>query len=166
MREIPQPMVAAVNGVAAGIGCSFALACDYVVTARSASFLLAFRNVALVPDGGASILVSARAGLGRGLEMALLAEKVAADDAAAWNLVNEVVDDEQLAGRACEIAARLAAGPPEAQAAIKKLLNAAVLDRLGDQLDREAAAQTERSESEEVVEAFAAFREKRSAVYG
>ena len=96
MREMPQPIVGAVNGVAAGIGCSFALACDYIVAARSASFLLAFVNVALVPDGGASVMVPARAGLTRGLEMALLGQKVPADDALAWNLVNEVAEDEQL----------------------------------------------------------------------
>src|SRR4051812_1848002 len=91
LRELPQPVVAAVNGIAAGIGCSFALACDHVVAARSAAFLLAFVNVALVPDGGASVLVSARAGLGRGLQLSLLGEKLPADEALSWNLINEVV---------------------------------------------------------------------------
>src|SRR4051812_4313249 len=123
LREMPQPVIAAVNGIAAGIGCSFALACDHIVSARSAAYLLAFVNVALVPDGGWSVLVPARAGLTRGLQMALLGEKVPAEQALAWNLVNEVVDDEQVLGRALEVAGKLAAGPPEALAAVKALLN-------------------------------------------
>lgn len=166
MREMPQPIVGAVNGVAAGIGCSFALACDYIVAARSASFLLAFVNVALVPDGGASVMVPARAGLTRGLEMALLGQKVPADDALAWNLVNEVAEDEQLMGRAGELAARFAAGPPEAHAAIKALFNAPHLETLRTQLQREADAQRVRSDSDEVVEAMSAFLQKRPAEFG
>jgi 2-(1,2-epoxy-1,2-dihydrophenyl)acetyl-CoA isomerase len=165
MREMPQPIVAAVNGVAAGIGCSFALACDHVIAARSASFLLAFVNVALVPDGGASILVPARAGMSRGLEMSLLGDKIPAEDAHRWNLVNELVDDDALAARAAEVAAKLASGPPEAHAAIKELLNAPMLDALRAQLDREAAAQTARSDSDEVVEAITAFLQKRAPVF-
>lgn len=165
MREMPQPIVAAVNGVAAGIGCSYALACDHVIAARSASFLLAFVNVALVPDGGASILVPARAGLSRGLEMALLGEQVKAEAAHGWNLVNELVEDDALMERATAVAGKLAAGPPEALAAIKRLMNERLLDDLRAQLDREAAAQTLRSDSDEVVEAITAFLQKRVPTY-
>jgi 2-(1,2-epoxy-1,2-dihydrophenyl)acetyl-CoA isomerase len=165
LRELPQPVVAAVNGIAAGIGCSFALACDHVIAARSSAFLLAFVNVALVPDGGASVLVSARAGMSRGLEMALLGEKVPAERALEWNLVNEVVDDEQVLPRALEVAGRLAAGPPEGLAAIKRLLNEPLLPLLREQLQREADAQRARSDSEEVVEAVSAFLDKRAPRY-
>jgi len=161
LREMPQPVVAAVNGVAAGLGCSIALACDHVVTARSASFLLAFVNVALVPDGGASVLVPARAGLTRALELALLGDRVGAERALEWGLVNSVEDDEQAVAVALEIAHRLASGPPEALAAIKALFNAQVLPDLAAQLEREAEAQGARSESDEVVEAITAFVEKR-----
>lgn len=165
LREMPQPVIAAVNGPAAGVGCSFALACDHVVAARSASFLLAFVNVALVPDGGASILVPARAGMSRGLEMAMLGEQVPAADAHAWSLVNELVDDAELLPRAEALAAKLAAGPPEALSQIKQLMNATLLDDLRAQLEREAAAQTIRSESGEVVEAITAFLQKRAPSY-
>jgi 2-(1,2-epoxy-1,2-dihydrophenyl)acetyl-CoA isomerase len=165
LRKMPQPLVAAVNGVAAGIGCSYALACDYVVAARSASFLLAFVNAALVPDGGASVLVPARAGMGRALQMALLGEKVSATTALEWGLANELVDDQELMPAALAVAHRLAVGPPRAQAAIKALLNAAVLPTLRESLVREAEAQSGRSGSPEVAEALAAFLAKRPADY-
>jgi 2-(1,2-epoxy-1,2-dihydrophenyl)acetyl-CoA isomerase len=166
LREMPQPVVAAVNGIAAGVGCSLALACDVVLAARSAAFLLAFVNVALVPDGGASVLVPARAGFGRALELSLLGEKVPADRALEWNLVNAVEDDERLMPAALELAGRLAAGPPEAHAAIKDLLNAPLLPALREQLQREADTQRARGESDEVVEAMIAFAEKRRPRYG
>ncbi|HEV2769233.1 MAG TPA: enoyl-CoA hydratase-related protein [Solirubrobacteraceae bacterium] len=161
LREMPQPVVAAVNGVAAGLGCSIALACDHVIAARSASFLLAFVNVALVPDGGASVLVPARAGLTRALELALLGDRIAAERALAWGLVNSVEDDDETFPVALEVARRLASGPPEALAAIKGLFNAQVLPGLAAQLEREAEAQATRSESGEVLEAITAFLEKR-----
>lgn len=163
LREMPQPVIAAVNGPAVGIGMSYALACDVVVAARSSYFLLAFVNVALVPDGGASVVVPWRAGGSRALEMALLGEKVGAEDAHAWNLVNRVVDDEQCVPVAREIAAKLATGPREAQTRIKELMNAELLPRLRDGLAREADFQTGRSESDEVVEAIMAFIQKRPA---
>jgi 2-(1,2-epoxy-1,2-dihydrophenyl)acetyl-CoA isomerase len=163
LREMPQPVVAAVNGVAAGVGCSIALACDLVVAARSASLMLAFVNVGLVPDGGSSLLVAARAGVGRAGEMALLGERVDAEAALRWNLVNRVEDEALPAATA--LAARLAAGPPEALAAIKALLNEPWLDALRRQLEREAAAQTARSDCAEVDEAIAAFREKRRPTF-
>ncbi len=166
LREMPQPVVAAVNGVAAGLGCSIALACDHVVAARSASFLLAFVNVALVPDGGASVLVPARAGLTRALELALLGDQVSAERALEWGLVNSVEDDDRTLTVALEVAGRLASGPPEALAAIKGLLNGQVLPDLAARLEREAEAQAGRSESEEVLEAITAFLEKRRPEWG
>ncbi|UGS35541.1 enoyl-CoA hydratase/isomerase family protein [Capillimicrobium parvum] len=162
LREMPQPVVAAVNGVAAGIGCAYALACDVVIAARSASLLLAFVNVALVPDGGASLLVSARGGLGRGLEMALLGEKVSAEQALAYGLVNRIEDDERLLESALDVARGLAAGPPETHAAIKRLLNEPYLEPLRRQLELEADAQAARVESDEAVEAISAFLQKRA----
>jgi len=162
LREMPQPVIAAVNGVAAGIGCAYALACDVVVAARSASLLLAFVNVALVPDGGASLLVSARGGLGRALEMALLGEQVPAEQALAYGLVNRVEDDDRVLDAALELARRLAAGPPETHAAIKRLLNEPYLEPLRRQLDLEADAQALRIESGEAAEAITAFLQKRA----
>jgi 2-(1,2-epoxy-1,2-dihydrophenyl)acetyl-CoA isomerase len=162
LREMPQPVIAAVNGVAAGIGCSYALACDLVFAARSASLLLAFVNVALVPDGGASLLVPARGGLGCALEMALLGEKLAAERAQAYGLVNRIEDDDRLRDVALETAARLAAGPPETHAAIKRLLNEPYLEALRRQLELEADAQAQRVESGEAVEAISAFLQKRA----
>ncbi len=163
LRRQPQPVIAALNGIAAGIGCSYALACDLVVAARSASLLLAFVNVGLVPDGGSSLLVTARAGLGRALEMSLLGERVDAETAHAWGLVNRVVDDEQLLPATMELARKVAAGPPQAHAAIKDLLNATFLDLLERQLAREADVQAVRTESDEAGEAILAFLEKRAA---
>ncbi len=165
LREMPQPVVAAVNGVAAGIGCSYALACDIVLAARSASFLLAFVNVGLVPDGGATVLVPARAGVGRGLEMSLLGEKVSAEEALGWGLVNRVEDDASLLPAATEIAKRLAAGPPQAQADIKRILNAPYLGQLKAALELEAETQSRRSDSHEAAEAIQAFLEKRRPQY-
>jgi 2-(1,2-epoxy-1,2-dihydrophenyl)acetyl-CoA isomerase len=166
IREMPQPVVAAVNGVAAGIGCSIALASDLVFASRSASFMLAFVRVALVPDGGASLLVTARSGVGRAAEMAMTGDQIGADQALRWNLISRVEDDEALRPAALEAAARLASGPPEALAAIKELLNAPWLDTLRRQLDLEAHAQSGRSDSDEVVEAVAAFRERRLPRFG
>ena len=113
MRTIPKPVIAAVNGPAVGIGCSLALAADLIVAARSAYFLLAFVNIGLGLDGGASQSLVARVGHARAFEIAYLGERIAAEQALSWNMINEVVDDDAAAGqRAGEIAARLAAGPP------------------------------------------------------
>jgi 2-(1,2-epoxy-1,2-dihydrophenyl)acetyl-CoA isomerase len=161
LREMPQPVVAAVNGVAAGIGASFALACDLVLIARSATLVLAFVNVGLVPDGGSTILVTARAGLGRALEMSLLGDPISAERALEWGLVNRVEDDARLRSQAIVLAGRLASGPPQAQAAIKDLLNAPYLEQLKAQLSLEADVQGARAESEEAAQAMNAFVERR-----
>ena len=161
LREMPQPVVAAVNGVAAGIGVSMALACDLVLAARSASFVLSFVNIGLVPDGGASLLVTARAGAGRALEMSLLGDPIGAELALDWGLVNRVEDDERLLTEAIELARRLTSGVPKAQAATKDLLNAPFREQLRVQLEREAEAQAERAGSDEADQAMRAFAERR-----
>lgn len=161
IRELPKPVVAAVNGPAAGIGASLALACDYVVCADSAYLLLAFANVGLTIDGGASALIAAKAGHARASEMGLLADRVPAATAFEWGLVNRVVPDQELEAAAGEVLARLAAGPPGSYAATKKLLNESVFPGLADALDREAVAQQERANSQDFVEGVVAFMQKR-----
>lgn len=161
LREMPQPVVAAINGVAAGIGASYALACDLIVAARSASLLLAFVNVGLVPDGGSTVLVQARAGITRALEMSLLGERISAERALEWGLVNRLEDDERLIEEAMALARRLADGPPAAQTAIKDLVNAGFLDQLRAQLTVEAELQGVRGDSDEAADAMNAFAERR-----
>lgn len=161
LRELPKPVIAHVNGPAVGIGCSLALCCDLVVAARSAYFLLAFVNIGLVPDGGSSLLVPARAGFARASEMALLGERVAAEQALEWGLVNRVIADERLDGEVAALAARLAAGPTRAYAGVKRQLNASLYRHFDEQLELEARVQREMAGSEDFVEGAVAFLEKR-----
>jgi 2-(1,2-epoxy-1,2-dihydrophenyl)acetyl-CoA isomerase len=161
IRELPKPVVAAVNGVAAGIGCSLALAADLVLAADGAAFLLAFVNIGLAPDGGSSFLVPERIGWARAAEMALLGERVGADQALAWGLVNRVVPADVLPEEAAALGARLAAGAGRAQAAVKRQMNAWALGRMRDQLDLEARLQQELAATEDFREGVAAFTEKR-----
>src|SRR3954454_2813437 len=123
LREMDKIAVAAVNGPAVGVGCSFALACDHVLMARSAYFLLAFVNIGLVLDGGASVLVPGRVGYARSAEFGLLGGRVDAATALEWGLINSVHDDEELLDAAGALAAKCAAGAPLAQAKIKRMLN-------------------------------------------
>jgi len=166
VRTIPKPVITAVNGPAVGIGCSLALAADLVLAARSAYFLLAFVNIGLGLDGGASRLLTARVGHARAFEMAYLGERLSAERAAAWNLINEVVDDETLADRAMELAERLAGGPPGSYATIKRTINDGAYAGFAELLDLEAALQQERAESQDFVEGVLAFMQKRPAEFG
>ncbi len=165
LRTIEQPVIAAVNGPAVGFGCSLALAADLVLAARSAYFLLAFTNVGLTLDGGASALLVARAGHGRACEMALLAEPIDADRALDWGLVNRVLGDDELLPAAAAMAGRLAVGPPAAHAAIKHALNRAAHPQLSEQLALEAAQQRERAVSADFSEGVRAFLEQRPAQF-
>ena len=163
LREMRKPVVAAVNGPAVGIGCSLALASDLIVAARSAYFLLAFVNIGLVPDGGSSVFVPARAGIARAMEMAMLGERVPAERALEWGLINRVVDDEELAAATSALMAFLAAGPTRSYAGTKRQLNARVYAGIEAQLELEAEIQQEQAATADFMEGVKAFAEKRPA---
>ena len=162
LRTMPKPVIAAVNGAAAGIGCSFALSCDLVLAAESAYFLLAFVNIGLVADGGSSLLIPERVGFARAAEMAMLGERVSAGKALEWGLINRVVPDEQLMGDAHALVDRLAAGPTRSYAGTKRQLNAWQFGRLREQLALEASLQQSLAGSQDFIEGVTAFVERRS----
>lgn len=161
IRSMPKPVIAMVHGVAAGIGCSLALAADLVVAGRSSTFLLAFARIGLSGDGGVTALLPARIGLGRAARMMMLAESMGAADAAAAGLVDELVDDDQLEETARSLAVRLASGPTRSYAATKQLLTAAALPVLPDQLVREQKIAELLVTSRDYGEGRRAFAEKR-----
>jgi 2-(1,2-epoxy-1,2-dihydrophenyl)acetyl-CoA isomerase len=163
LRTMPKPVVAAVNGPAAGIGCSLALSCDIVVAAESAYLLLAFVNIGLVPDGGAMALVSARAGTARAAEMAMLGRRISASDARRWGLVNHVLPNHELDEYVGELLDDLAAGPTRSYAGTKRQINAWAYARLEEQLELEARVQQEMVESADFREGVTAFLEKRAS---
>ncbi len=160
-----KPVLAAVNGVAAGVGCSVALAADLVVASSSASFLLAFSRIGLMPDGGASLSVAASIGRARAMRMALLAEPLSAAEAYDAGLVSHVVDDADLATTVASLSRRLAAGPPLGFAATKRAINAATLGGLDDALERERTGQTILLRTDDVAEGMRAFNERRRPVF-
>lgn len=161
MRALPKPIVAAVNGVAAGAGASLAMACDIRIASEAASFALAFGRVGLVPDSGATWLLPRLVGATRAAELALLGDSVAAAEAASLGLVGRVVPAEELATEARSVAARLAAGAPRAMALTKRALNAAWSHDLDAALDYEAHLQDLAGRTKDHAEGMAAFLEKR-----
>ena len=163
IREMPKPVVAGVNGPAVGVGCALALACDLLMAAESAYFLLAFVNIGLVPDGGSSATVPARAGFARAAEMSMLGERVPASQALDWGLVNRVVPDDELLTEAEALRDRLAAGPTLSYANTKRLLNRRLLAGLDEQLDAEADFQSGQGRSADFVEGVLSFVQKREA---
>ena len=163
IRELPKPVIAAVNGPAVGIGCSLALCCDLILAAESAYFLLAFVNIGLVPDGGSSLFVPTRVGMARASELSMLGERLAAAKALEWGLINRVVPDAALHEQAAALAARLAAGPTRSYAGTKRQLNNWLYARMDEQLELEARIQQEMAGSEDFVEGAMAFMEKRPA---
>jgi 2-(1,2-epoxy-1,2-dihydrophenyl)acetyl-CoA isomerase len=162
IREMPKPVVAAVNGAAAGIGLSLALACDLVLAAESSYFLLAFVNIGLVPDGGSSLLVPSRIGFARATELSMLGERLAAPKALDWGLINQVWPDADLTTRADELTLRLANGPTRSYAGTKRQLNRWLYERMAGQLEFEAQIQQEMAGSGDFAEGIAAFADKRT----
>ncbi len=161
----PRVVIAAVNGVAAGVGCSIALAADLTVTKESASFMLAFTKIGLMPDGGASLLVPASIGRARAARMALLAEKIPAAQAFEWGMISHLVADEDFDATLAAVVAQVAAGAPLAQAATKASINATTIDLLGSALQRERDGQGPLLASADFAEGMLAFQEKRAAVF-
>jgi 2-(1,2-epoxy-1,2-dihydrophenyl)acetyl-CoA isomerase len=161
IRELPKPVVAAVNGPAVGIGCSLALAADLIWAAESAVFGLAFVNIGLVPDGGSTFLVPIAAGKARALEMALLGDPIPAETALDWGLINRVVPDGDLMTEARDLASRLAKGPTRSYAQSKRALNNSLLKIMDEQLDLEADIQGEMVTSADFIEGVTAFVQKR-----
>jgi 2-(1,2-epoxy-1,2-dihydrophenyl)acetyl-CoA isomerase len=157
---LPIPVVAAVNGPAAGAGCSLALAADIVLAARSAYFLQAFVNIGLIPDAGATWLLPRLAGRARAMEMMLLGERIPAERAAEWGMISRVVDDGDLASEAVLLATSLAQGPTVALGLIRQLARNAEQLPLSDALAAERVAQKTAGESTDFKGAVVAFLQK------
>lgn len=166
IREMPKPVLTAVNGPAAGAGLSLALAGDLVVAAESAYFMLAFVGIGLVPDGGASLFVPSRVGFARAAEMAMLGERLSAAKAVDWGLINSAWPDAEFAAKAGALLARLAAGPTRSYAGSKRELNHWMYDRMAAHLELEASIQGELAASADFVEGVSAFLQKRPPEFG
>lgn len=165
IRRLEKPVVAAVNGPAVGIGCSLALACDLVLAAESSFFGLAFVGIGLMPDGGSTLFVPASVGKARAFEMALLGERIPAERALEWGLVNAVHPDDELMGEADALVGRLAQGPTLSYAGSKRALNQMIYPRLEEQLELEAEIQHTLARSDDFLEGVGAFAEKRTAAF-
>lgn len=165
ITALDRPVLAAVNGIAAGVGCSAAIACDVIVAKESAAFLLAFARVGLMPDGGATVTVAAAMGRARAMRMALLAEPLGAREAYDAGLVTHVTPDDEFEATVARLVGRLAGGPPLAYAAAKKAINAATLTQLDPALERERLGQTVLLRTRDAEEGIRAFGDKRRPVY-
>ncbi|WP_156680546.1 enoyl-CoA hydratase-related protein [Sphingomonas profundi] len=165
LRALPIPLVNAVNGVAAGGGCGFALAGDIVVAARSAYFLQPFANIGLVPDVGATWLLPRLIGKARATAMMMLGERVPAEQAEEWGMIHRAVDDAELMPAARAIAARLAAGPTTTYALMRHAIAAGLDSSFGDSLALERANQRVSGRTTDHAEGVAAFLEKRAPVF-
>jgi 2-(1,2-epoxy-1,2-dihydrophenyl)acetyl-CoA isomerase len=161
LRNLPLPVVCAVNGVAAGAGANVALACDIVVAAKSASFIQAFCRIGLVPDSGGTFLLPRLVGTARAMGLAMLGDKLTAEHAAAWGLIWKCVEDTELAAATDALLTQLAQAPTRGLAAIKRALHASAGNTLEQQLDLERDAQRDLGYSDDYREGVAAFLEKR-----
>ena len=161
IREMPKPVIAAVNGAAAGAGANIALACDIVLAARSAKFLQAFARIGLIPDAGGSWSLTRLIGPARARALAMLAEPLPAETAAEWGLIWKAVDDDLLMAEARDMAGRLANGPTTGLALTKQAILAAATNDLEAQLDLEAELQARAGATDDYREGVTAFLEKR-----
>jgi len=162
LRALPLPVIAAVNGTAAGAGANLALACDMVLAARSACFIQAFVKIGLVPDSGGTWLLPQRIGMARAMGLAMTGDRLNADEAERWGLIWETMDDPLLMEQALARAAHLAAQPTRALAAIKQAMYASPTNTLDAQLDLERDLQRDMGRSHDYSEGVTAFLEKRA----
>lgn len=165
LRAIEKPVVAAVNGVAAGAGANIAFACDFVVAAEQASFVQAFAKIGLVPDSGGTFVLPRLVGLARATAMFMLGDKLTAADALSLGLIHRVVPAATLMDEARALATRLAQMPTRALGLTKRLLNASATNDLAAQLELEAVLQAEAGASEDFREGVRAFLEKRAPMF-
>ena len=161
IRRLEKPVIAAVNGAAAGAGLSFACACDLRIAADSASFVPAFINIGLVPDSGGTYFIAHLLGYARAFEWMTSGRKLTAAEAHQWGLVSEVVEADRLAERAVEVAAEYAARPTRGVGMTKRLFGQAFENTLEEQLELEADLQTAATRTNDFKEGVAAFLEKR-----
>ncbi|MDR6263516.1 enoyl-CoA hydratase-related protein [Roseobacter sp. N2S] len=161
IRDLPVPVISAVRGAAAGVGASIALACDIIVAGKSAYFLEAFARIGLIPDGGATWLLTKAVGRVRAMEMMLLAEKIPAQQAFDWGLITRVAEDDAVEDVAFEIAARLAQGPSQSYSLIRKAAWSAADSDFQTALATERQLQKAAGETRDFAEGLAAFKEKR-----
>lgn len=165
LRELRVPIIAAVNGVAAGAGMGLALAADIVLAARSASFFQAFVKIGLVPDAGSSYILPRLIGLSRARAMAMLGETITAEQAEAWGMIWKCVDDGALMDEARALAARMATMPTAALGLIKQEFNASLHNDLAAQLDLERDLQYQAGHTDDYIEGVTAFLDKRKPVF-
>lgn len=161
LRRLPQPVVASVAGACAGLGLSFVLASDLAIAAHDAFFTMAYARIGATPDGGSSYFLPRTVGMKRAMEIALLNDRLSAELAERLGIVNRVVPSEQLAGETNSLAARLAAGAPQAISRTKALLSGAFSRDLETQLQLEAMSFAACSATSDMLEGVTAFVEKR-----
>ena len=162
LRTMEKPIIASVNGVAAGAGCSLALACDIRIAAESASFIQAFIHVGLVPDSGATFMLPRLIGLSRAMEMACTGRKIKAEEALRIGLVNQIVPNDELSAATNGLASKFASLPPRGIGLTKRALNASLENDLATQLEYEAMMQTTAGRTKDHREGVTAFIEKRT----
>ena len=165
LRNLKMPFITAVNGPAAGVGMSFALMGDLVICARSSYFLQAFRRIGLVPDGGSTWILPRLVGKARAMELSLLGEKLPAETALQWGLINRIYDDEKLMGEVKTLAADLASGPTVSLSLIRKLYWESTDNSYEEQLNLERQLQRTAGDSTDFKEGVRAFLEKRPAQF-
>src|SRR5580693_8775129 len=165
LQELPMPVIAAVNGVAAGAGANIALACDLVIAARSANFVQAFSKLGLIPDCGGTWTLPRLVGNARALGLTLLGNKLSAEQAVAWGMIWQMVEDAELAPTVDALAQQFAAAPTRGLAATKAAIRGSWQRSLAQQLDVERDVQRELGRSADYAEGVAAFTEKRAAQF-
>ncbi len=165
LRDLPLPVICAVNGVAAGAGANIPLACDLVLAARSASFIQAFCKIGLVPDSGGTWLLPRLVGMARAKALAMLGERLGAEQAQQWGLIHRVVDDAALRDEALTLARQLATQPTYGLALIKRSLNASFDNGFDEQLELERDLQRLAGRSEDYREGVSAFINKRTPAF-
>ena len=165
LQNLAVPTICAVNGVAAGAGANLALACDLVIATRSASFIQAFSKIGLIPDTGGTYFLPQRVGIARAMGLALLAEKLSAEQAAAWGLIWACVGDSEFSATVDKLAALLASAPTKALVRTRQAMRAAHMNTLEQQLDLERDTMRELGHGHDYREGVAAFMEKRTPRY-